>query len=193
MNEIPVIFFVFAIISIFLPVGFMYFISRKKEKEYIRQIDLKVKKKLITKDNYSDISLSTLRLVKNSLIKNAIVKTLVYTAVWLGYGFLFKEKEIIKFFVIIAVIFLTAFTLKFIYDIRKISKTENLIKIKGFLFRKKGYTHFVLWYDMKKLKYRVFSYNTFFSDNYSADLGSFVNIIAIRKKSSIKIIRLLSF
>ncbi len=192
MTEFLVLFFGFALIT-GLPVGLTWYIKNKKKQEYIRKIDLKVKNSLLTKDSYSRINPDTVRLVKNSLIRNFIVKISLYTAVLYAYAFLFAEKETIIYFIIISVILTIFLIFKILYDIKKISETEGLIKIKGFLFREKGWQRSVIYYDMKKLEYRIFSYNTFFANNYSADLGSFVNLIAIRKKSKVKIIRLLSF
>ncbi|MDE5582327.1 MAG: hypothetical protein K2J08_01295 [Ruminococcus sp.] len=192
MNEFLVLFFGFALIT-GLPVGLMHYIRKIKEQKYIRKIDLKVKNNLLAKDSYSKINPDTVRLVKNSLIRNFIVRISLYTAVLYAYAFLFAEKETIIYFIIISVIIAIFLIFKILYDIKKISETESLIKIKGFLFREKGWQRSVIYYDMKKLKYRIFSYNTFFTNNYSADLGSFVNLIAIRKKSKVKIIRLLSF
>ncbi|MDE6789781.1 MAG: hypothetical protein K2J47_10750, partial [Ruminococcus sp.] len=127
------------------------------------------------------------------IIKKFIVKTLVYLGVSFIYILLFVKREIILYFVIILAVMLIFFTVKTIYEYRRISNPEKLTKIIGFVFRKKGYQLSIVYYDVQKLEYRIFSHNTFFSNADFAVPGKLVNLIGVRKKSKVRIIRLLSF
>lgn len=192
MTEFFVIFAGFSII-IGLPIAIMFYYNYRKECDDIKKISLDVKNSLTKKNSYSEISRETLVLVKASIIKKFILKTLVYAGVSFIYILLFVKREILLYFVAILAVALVLLTAKTIYEYRCISNPEKLTKIIGFVFRKKGYQLSIAYYDIQKLKYRVFYHNTFFSDADFAVPGKLVNLIGIRKKLGVHIIRLLSF
>lgn len=171
----------------------MFYFRYRKEHDDIKKIGLDVKNSLTKKNSYGEISKETLILVKVGIIKKFIVKTSVYLGISFIYILLFVKREIILYFVIILAAILIFLALKTIYEYRCISNPEKLTKIIGFVFRKKGYQLSIVYYDVQKLEYRIFSHNTFFSDTDFAVPGKLVNLIGIRKKSKVYIIRLLSF
>lgn len=192
MTEFFIFFTGFSVI-IGLPTALLFYFRYRKERDYIKKISLDVKNSLTKKNSYSEISKETLILVKTGIIKKFIAKTSVYTGVSFIYIILFVKREIILYFAIILAVVLIFITVKTIYEYQRISNPENLTKIIGFVFRKKGYWLSIVYYDLQKMDYRIFSHNTFFSNTDFAVLGKLVNLIGIRKKSKVRIIRLLSF
>ncbi len=161
-------------------------------------IDLNVKKKLISSDNYGSLSNGTLILVKKDIIRTNMLFYLITIPIFviLFIAAMYEKAglSVIIFIVITDIIFGILFLLKALYEIGKLSFHDSLIKIKGFIFRQRGDNELsVLYYDMVKMKYCIFTQNLFFRHVDNAQLGDYVNLIGVKTNRKVKIIRILTF
>lgn len=187
--------FLFIIASAILINNLLHRIKNNKHK---RMIDLNIKKKLISSDNYGSLSNETLILVKKDIIRTNMLFYLTTTPIFviLFVAAIYDKAglNVILFIIITAIIFGIMFLTKTLYEIVTLSFYDKLIKIKGFIFRQRGNNELsVLYYDMTKMKYCIFTQNLFFRHIDNAQLGNFVNLIGVRTNKKVKIIRILTF
>ena len=161
-----------------------------KDKRLMKKIDISVKKKLLANIGDTSISESTLRLVRGYILKQHIFTAAVFELIFIialivcgwDIAFLYVMTGIAVFSAVAA-----AFRLALISGIR------DLKKIMGFICRKGNYGITVIYYDMKVLKYRMFTVGTVFERSDNIRLGSFINLIASDNIFGTHIIRLLIF
>lgn len=187
--------FIFIVASAILINKLLYRIKNNKHK---RMIDLNVKKKLISSDNYGSLSNETLILVKKDIIRTNMLFYLITIPIFviLFIAAIYDKSglSVILFIIITAIIFGIMFLTKTLYEIGTLSFHDKLIKIKGFIFRQRGNNELsALYYDMIKMKYCIFTQNLFFRHTDNAQLGNFVNLIGVRTDKKVKIIRILTF
>lgn len=174
------------------------FIYRIKDNKHKRMVDLNVKRKLISTDNYASLSNETLILVKKEIIRTNMLFYLITIPILviLFIAAMYEKAglSVILFFVITAIIFGIVFLFKALYEIKKLSFHNKLIKIKGFIFRKRGNSEIsVLYYDMTKMEYCIFTQCLYFRHSDNAQLGQYVNLIGVKTDKKVKIIRILTF
>lgn len=180
-----------------IPVLAVRYIRYRRNLKYKRQISLDVKNKLISSKNYGELGKEVLFAVKQTLLRNSVIESLIITGFFafvIVAELLGKTDRITIMCTIGAyIIILLIFAARYIFAVLRLSTTEKLIKIKGFVFRKNSQEFSVIYYDMPKMEYRIFSQRTFIKSEELAVPGTFVNLIGIRRKRKVKIIRILSF
>ena len=184
-------------IIVFVPVGIVWYRRYLIDKKHTNMISLDVKNRLITKENYSPLDGSVLKLVKAEIIRRNIAYLLltvaVFAAVTLLYALTRREVGTLYAAAVLAVFLLLFFAAKTVVELAELS-SDRLIKVKAFVFRQRGFNEIsVLYYDMVRMKYRVFPQKIVLRRKDEAELGSFVNLIAVKKKNRVKVIRILSF
>ena len=184
-------------IIVFVPVGIVWYRRYLIDKKHTNMISLDVKSRLITKENYSPLDGSVLKLVKAEIIRRNIAYLLltaaVFAAVTLLYALTRREVGTLYAAAVLAVFLLLFFAAKTVGELAELS-SDRLIKVKAFVFRQRGFNEIsVLYYDMVRMKYRVFPQKIVLRRKDEAELGSFVNLIAVKKKNRVKVIRILSF
>ena len=164
--------------------------------KYRRRISQDVKNRLISSDNYQPVDPGILRMVKAELVRQSLVGSLLFIAVTAAVAVLFyewrKEPEIFTVLGLLSAAVLVFFIARAAVGIIRLSSGE-LVKVKAFVFRRKGWEKTVIYYDMPRMDYRFFGQNSFLMKDDQAELGSFVNLIGIKTKRRVKIIRILSF
>ncbi len=112
-------------------------------------IDLNIKKKLISSDNYGSLSNETLILVKKDIIRTNILFYLITTPIFviLFVAAIYDKAglNVILFIIITAIIFGIMFLTKTLYEIVTLSFYDKLIKIKGFILDKEATTSFLYY------------------------------------------------
>lgn len=180
-----------------VPFAVLKYIRYRRNLKYKREISLDVKKRLISSENYGELGKDVLSAVKQTLLRNCIAESVIITgffAVVIIAELLRKNDKLTIMYTIGAyILVLLIFAVRYIFGILRLSTTKNLIKIKGFVFQKSSQEFFVIYYDMPKMEYRIFTQGTFIRSEALAVPGNFVNLIGIRKKRKVKIIRILSF
>lgn len=180
-----------------VPFAVLKYIRYRRNRKYKREISADVKKRLISSENYGELGKDVLSAVKQTLIRNSIVESLIITgffAVVIIAELLRKTDRLTIMCTIGAyIIVLLIFAVRYIYGISRLSTTKKLIKIKGFVFRRDSNGFSVIYYDIPKMEYRIFTQSTFIRSEELAVPGNFVNLIGIRQKGKVKIIRILSF
>ncbi|MBR1823875.1 MAG: hypothetical protein IJ779_06555 [Ruminococcus sp.] len=184
-------------IIVFVTVGIVWYRRYLIDKKHTNMISLDVKNRLITKENYSPLDGSVLKLVKAEIIRRNIAYLLltvaVFAAVTLLYALTRREVGTLYAAAVLAVFLLLFFAAKTVVELAELS-SDRLIKVKAFVFRQRGFNEIsVLYYDMIRMKYRVFPQKIVLRRKDEAELGSFVNLIAVKKKNRVKVIRILSF
>ena len=164
--------------------------------KYRRRISQDVKNRLISSDNYQPVDPGILRMVKAETVRQSLVGTLLFTAVTAVVAMLFyiwrKETEIFAVLGLLAGAVVIFFAARAVIIIFRLSSGE-LIKVKAFVFRRKGWEKTVIYYDMPRMDYRFFGQNSFLQREGQAELGTFVYLIGIKTKRRVKIILILSF
>lgn len=180
-----------------MPFAVLKYIRFRRNLKYKRQISSDVKKRLITADNYGEIGKDVLSAVKQTLLCRCIAESVIITgffAVVIIVGLLSKTERLAIMCTIVAYIsVLLIFAVRHIFGILSLSAPQKLIKVKGFVFQKSSQEFSVIYYDMPKMEYRIFTQGTFIRSEKLAVPGNFVNLIGIRRKNKVKIIRILSF
>ena len=180
-----------------MPFAVLKYIRFRRNLKYKRQISSDVKKRLITADNYSEIGKDALSAVKQTLLCRCIAESVIITgffAVVIIVGLLSKTERLAIICTMVAYIsVLLIFAVRHIFGILSLSTPQKLIKVKGFVFKKSSQEISVIYYDMPKMEYRIFTQSTFIRSEELAVPGNFVNLIGIRRKNKVKIIRILSF
>lgn len=184
-------------VIILVPVGIVWYRRYLIDKKHTNMISLDVKNKLITKENYSPLDDSVLKLVKAGIIRrniaDLILTAAVFAAVALLYALTRREVGTLYASVVLVVFLLLFFVVKTVAELSELS-SDRLIKVKAFVFRQRGFNEIsVLYYDMVRMKYRVFPQKIVLRRKDEAELGAFVNLIAVKKKNRVKVIRILSF
>lgn len=194
MILLPVLLLVFMSITV---ISAERYIRYRRSRKYKKEISTDVKKRLISSENYGELGKDVLSAVKQTLLRNCIAESMIITgffAVVIIAELLGKTDRLTIMCTIGAyIIVLLIFAIRYIFGILRLSTTKKLIKIKGFVFLKSSQEFSVIYYDMPKMEYRIFTQSTFIRSEELAVPGNFVNLIGIRKKRKVKIIRILSF
>lgn len=188
---------IWAVLIIAAPLGALRYIRYRRNRKYKNEISLNVKNRLISAENYGEFSGDVLRMVKSTLLRNGVIVSLLIT----GFFAAVIALELLGRFGSDAIIctigayivILLIFAVPCILEVSRLSIPQRLIKIKGFVFRKSPQEFSVIYYDMPKTEYRIFTQSTLLNEEKLAVPGSFVNLIGIRKKGKVRIIRILSF
>lgn len=179
------------------PVLAVRYIRYRRSRKYKKEISTDVKKRLISSENYGELGKDVLSAVKQTLLRNSVIESLIITgffAVVIIAELLSKTERLAIMCTIGAYIsVLLIFAVRYIFAVSRLSTSQKLIKVKGFVFQKSSQEFSVIYYDMPKMEYRIFSQSTFIRSEELAVPGNFVNLIGIRKKRKVKIIRILSF
>lgn len=179
------------------PVLSVRYIRYRRNLKYKRQISLDVKNRLISSKNYGELGKDVLFAVKQTLLRSSVIESMIIT----GFFAVVIIAELLRHVDRLAImctvgayiLVLLIFAVRYIFGILRLSIPQKLIKIKGFVFRKDSNGFSVIYYDMPKMEYRIFTQSTFIKGEELAVPGNFVNLIGIRKKGKVKIIRMLSF
>lgn len=180
-----------------VPVAAVRYIRYRRNLKYKREISADVKKRLISSENYGELGKDVLFAVKQTLLRNSVIESLIITGFFavVIIAELLKKTDRLTIMCTIGayIIVLLIFAVRYIFGILRLSTTKKLIKIRGFVFRKDSNGFSVIYYDMPKMEYRIFTQSTFIKSEELAVPGNFVNLIGIRKSKKVKIIRILSF
>ena len=180
-----------------VPFAGLKYIRYRRNQKYKREISSDVKKRLISSENYGELGKNVLFAVKQTLLRNGLIESMIITgffAVVIIAELLRKADSLAIMCTIGAyIVVLLIFAVRCICGISRLSTTKELIKIKGFVFRRDSNGFSVLYYDMTKMEYRIFTQDTLIRSEELAVPGNFVNLIGIRQKGKVKIIRILSF
>lgn len=188
---------IFILIIVLSPLLVLKLIRDRRNLKYKRQISLDVKNKLISSKNYGELGKNVLFAVKQTLFRSSVIESMIITGFFavvliaelLGH----IDRLTIMCTIGTYIIILLIFAARYIFSILRLSTPQKLIKIKGFVFRKSSHEFSVIYYDMPKMEYRIFTQSTFIKDEELAVPGTFVNLIGIRTDKKVKIIRMLSF
>ena len=165
-----------------------------RKPNFRREVSLEVKKRLITADNYGSLSSDTLKLVKRDIIRNHLVTIAVIAAfvivLTIAAAIMHGEPALITS--ILSFGAATAF-MSLAYRLLRLSPAGRLVKVKGFVFGMNSSMVCVMYYDMPRMDYRIFTQNTPLRTPSAAQLGEFVNLIGVKTKRRVRIIRILSF
>lgn len=180
------------------PFGLMYYLRYRRDKAIMRKISLDVKNELLKSGSYSDISDSTLRLVRSGVIGKSIATAIIYIAMIILYNIaaVFFMKAYIGDVIIVTLMsaaLLLFYAASVFVSLIRLSRRDGLIKIKGFVCRKSNYEMLTVYYDMEKLRYRVHHCGLIFDKIHNAEPGRLVNLIAVRSRHRVRIIRILTF
>lgn len=180
------------------PFGLMHYLRYRRDKAVMRKISLDVKNDLLKSGSYSEISDSTLRLVRSGVIGKGIASAIIYIAMIILYNIaaVFFMKAYIGDAVIVILMsaaLLLVYAASVFVSLIRLSRRDGLIKIKGFVCRKSNYEMLTVYYDMEKLRYRVYHCGLIFDKIHNAEPGRYVNLIAVRSRHKVRIIRILTF
>ena len=180
-----------------LPIGGMWYRRYRRDKEYMRKVSLEVKNHLIGNGNYAPLDRGILRLVREEILRREVVSFFLCMAALSGFFlliWLFKlEGAELFYFWIISAGLLVFHAARLLWEELRLPQ-KDLIKIRGFIFRTINDDRIsVLYYDMRKMKYRIFSQSIFLKRREQMELGTYVNLIGIKTKRRVRIIQVLSF
>lgn|GEM_PF-1352336 len=180
-----------------LPIGWMWYRRYRRDKEHMRKVSLEVKNHLIGNGNYAPLDMGVLRLVREEILRREVVSFFLCMAALSGFFlliWLFKlEGAELFYFWIISAGLLVFHAARLLWEELRLPEND-LIKIRGFIFRTINDDRIsVLYYDMRKMKYRIFSQSIFLKRREQMELGTYVNLIGIKTKRRVRIIQVLSF
>ncbi|MBQ8960712.1 MAG: hypothetical protein IJ071_05790 [Ruminococcus sp.] len=186
-----------ALIICGLPIWVVWYRRHRMDKKHMSQISLQVKNDLIGRGNYAPLDSGIQRLVREEILRRDLTSfILCMGALALAFlvGWLLKIEgaELFYFWIIAAGILLFHIIRQVIEQLRL--PKNGLVKIRGFIFRTINDDRIsVLYYDMPKMKYRIFSQSLFLKRREQMELGTYVNLIGVRYKKHVRIVRVLSF
>ena len=180
-----------------LPIGGMWYRRYRRDKEHMRKVSLEVKNHLIGNGNYAPLDMGVLRLVREEILRREVVSFFLCMAALSGFFlliWLFKlEGAELFYFWIISAGLLVFHAARLLWEELRLPEND-LIKIRGFIFRTINDDRIsVLYYDMRKMKYRIFSQSIFLKRREQMEMGTYVNLIGIKTKRRVRIIQVLSF
>ncbi|MBR6242869.1 MAG: hypothetical protein IKQ90_05180 [Ruminococcus sp.] len=161
-----------------------------RDRKLMKKMSPEVKKKLLANIGDTSISEGTLRLVRMYIIRQHLLAAAVFEIVFIialavcGWDIAF---------VYVTAGMLLGVTASAVLRLLPLSRRKKLKKVMGFICRKGRYGATVMYYDMKSLKYRMFTAGTVYEKGDNIRLGSFINLVAAEYRWGTHIIRLLIF
>lgn len=177
-----------SLIIFVLPVVAMKYHRYRKDKKWLRKLDMRVKDELISSTSRGAIDPMVMAMVKGHIVKTRLL--------WCGIALaIFGFAALIWDFLLIlgAVPICGVVTADMLYRLFGLRDVSTLMKVKAFVFRTRSSDAAAVYYDMQRLGYRTFAQSTMFVSGTKAEAGRYVYLIVRRSEKSYHPVMILDF
>ena len=160
----------------------------RKDKKYLRMLDMRIKNELISSESRGIIDSTVMGMVKGHIVKQRLIVCAITLAIF-GYAALTWGLV----YLLGAVPICGAVLTDMMYKLYKLRDASSLMKVKAFVFKSRRSDATAAYYDMKRLEYRTFTQNTFYVSGTKAEAGKYVNLIVRCSRNSYSPVMILNF
>ena len=171
-----------------VPVAAFVYHRYRYDQKNLRMLSQDIKNELLSNDSRGTISQDVMDMIRRHIKRTHLIWACIAAAVFSVCALLGEPLMLVCGAAVVC--FIAA---DMLIRLKKTAHSDELIKVKAWIFHSANMEATAVYYDMKHLKYRAFTQSTFFDNSMRLRAGTYVYLIVRRTDKLYKPVMILDF